>query len=457
MSTVLQIFKKCSSRLYSKMGRNVPGLRYEIWALILEMAIYPNFIRTEDPLQIEAGFACTIYRYLCSQRTVQISAVIAGNRLQLVCKTWKEIVDTIRSHDKGVVDHFYIDGDGSLPIDTRQHSRLNVNCRIEHTSCIHVHWTHPVPIVSMRFNVGHFRDGASAKSLSHLVSFPEQVKTLELELRNFQPAKEVFTDLQTTTSQLTTLCLTLMGVNLAPKILTVSTLVTLSLSIPKGNNPEFLREFYWNLPSLRNLSLSKKHHREKNYISNHPEYMPPSTNRLFIALLRDHFSQLESLLISPMTWHTHSKESTLFWALMPKLQVLATNFNFQKPSEQRKTPQEIKLSITRLESVRHLIHFSEYTIKIGAGSIEARLCDYIPACNQLQEITLVDAPDNLKMHLRGLVSPKAPQMVKELIKLCDERRIQVWEQSRIQHWGQDLDSFWGRQSLCSLNLIKIYM
>ncbi|CAG8634446.1 6741_t:CDS:1 [Acaulospora colombiana] len=421
MFKILRAFQSRYLKARHEKRRSLPTLPYEIWLMILKMALSSNIIVEMDfePLQIEAGFAFISNQALSSQQGAQKLALDIRKILRLVCRSWNQAVDSIKLNERWVVDHKYDDGEDSLPIDTRQCARLNVQCLVyPNSSLIRIHWTHPVPTVSLRIFAKAFVTSAYAMSLRDIVSFPEDIKALELHLGALKAEKVILTDLQTMSPRLTTLCLTLSRVELLQMPLEIPTLVTLFLSIPYYDSRDCSPTPRWTFPALRNLSLFRD-------VDEGLTLMMQDTNPSFAALLKDHFSQIESLLIHPMTRQIFYEDSSLCWIHMPKLRVLAVNtalIDFQYFGEP--LPKS-NLHILKSESVREIIQF--HVDVIENEKIVTGLSKYILACNQLEGITLVDASDEL---IRELKRGTRTKEVKKLMHLCNNWRINLWEQHK---------------------------
>jgi hypothetical protein len=430
MIRVFQAFKNILPLFKSGKGQNLPSLPYEIWIIIFEMVIYSNIMvqMVFEPLQIEAGFACLTNRNLCSQQTAQKTVLDTRKALRMVCCSWKQMIDSIELNDRWVVDHRFTESCDPMPVNTSNSARLNITYLIPPKySYLPLRWTHSIPTVSLRIFTGSSSNLGFATSLRDLMSFPEQIKALDLECEIFDGLKGVLKDLQVVSVQLTTLCLTLWRTDALQISLTIPTLVNLFLSIPiYDDHPPSCQ---WIFPALRNLSL----HENQHY---NPQFILRSTNSFFVEILKNHLQYIESLLVFPMTQQIFRQGSPLCWIRMPKLQVLATNFGWiDIISTFKELALKRELYILKSTSIRHLIQLQMYAVE--PRQVASGLEKYLISCNQLEDITLVDPSDDLTMLLKRGSGSKA---IKNLLKTCDDKRIQIWRQDR--------------ESLCERTLLR---
>ncbi|CAG8634452.1 6742_t:CDS:2 [Acaulospora colombiana] len=217
------------------------------------MALYPDSIVLMEftPVQITTSFAILANSSMWSQRTAQRMARCTKSRLILVCRTWKQAIDMIKMNDKWVVDHTCSNQPGSTSVDTHQSSRLNLNCQVIHPiSQFSIQWKYPVSAVSIRITHITDTDWVRAKSVKDLVSFPEQVRTLCIDLGKVRVYQEVITDIETMFIRLTTLHMILSNNSLLQRSLTIPTLMTLSLLIPRQTTLNSPLGVQWSFPAL---------------------------------------------------------------------------------------------------------------------------------------------------------------------------------------------------------------
>ncbi|PVF92617.1 hypothetical protein CPB86DRAFT_790995 [Serendipita vermifera] len=385
------------------------------------MAIFPNLIveMSFAPLQIETGFATIRNQNLCSQQAAQKLALDMRRNLQLVCRSWKQIIDSIKLEKQCVTDFGYEDGDDSLPVDTDGCLRLNLKCMVySRTSFIRLAWTHPVATVSLRIWSKNITTRARVTSLGDIISFPEHIRALALEFGKLMVEKQVFSDLQTISPPLTTLCITLQSDTPLETPLRIPTLVTLFISIEVCGFEAHPSDLRWIFPALRNLSLIEEDEEYRDIIS-----MSSHTNPFFTALLEDHFSQIKSLLIYPTTRQIHYQDSPLCWVHMPNLRVLAAHFaciDIRYPGEPLPKSNS---PILKSKSLRNLIQC--HMDWVEEEKIVDGLQRYILACSQLEGVTFVGASDEL---LTKLKTGKGSKSVKKFIRLCEDRHIELWGQ-----------------------------
>ncbi|PVF90829.1 hypothetical protein CPB86DRAFT_821044 [Serendipita vermifera] len=145
-----------------------------------------------------------------------------------------------------------------------------------------------------------------------------------------------------------------------------------------------------------------------------------STHPFYIELLKRHKSNLQSLLMDPMTIQVHDQTSSLWWANMPNLQVLAANFCEISPIP-RARPNFLRTSDST--SVRHLIHFDNGGFMSTMGF---ELCRYIRLCARLEGVTLVNRGSAVKW-----MTVDPVEGMTDLRDLCIERGIPMWSQSDV--------------------------
>jgi hypothetical protein len=420
MIRVFRALKNIRPNFKLGKGQNLPNLPYEIWIIIFEMVIYSNImVQMEfEPLQIEAGFACLTNRSLCSKQAAQETALDVRKALRMVCVSWKQMIDSVELNDRWVVEHGCIESNDPTPANTRNCSRLNISYPIfPKSSQLPFRWTHPIPTVSLRISARGPSNLRFATSLLNLLSFPGHIRALDLEFGILEVPKEVLKDLQVVSVQLITLCLTLWKVNILQISLTIPTLVSLFLSIPMyDDHPPSCQ---WVFPALRNLSLYENQHYD-------PQFILRSTNSFFVDLLKNNLQYIESLLIFPMTQQIFRQDSSLCWIRMPRLQVLATNFGWiDIISSFKELTIKREPSILKSTSIRHLIQLQMYAVE--PHQVVSGLKRYLLACNQLEDITLVNPSDELTMSLKRGSDSKA---IKDLLKTRDDKRVQIWKQDR---------------------------
>ncbi|PVF91245.1 hypothetical protein CPB86DRAFT_386709 [Serendipita vermifera] len=217
---------------------------------------------------------------------------------------------------------------------------------------------------------------------------------------------------------LATLSLFLTDTLILHTCLIIPTLVNLSISVPSPGEEGIWEDpsrYQWKLPALRNLSIAQPQDHNSWSI-----YKLTPTHPFYIELLKQHKSNLQSLLMDPMTAQVHDQASPLWWANMPNLQVLATNFCYISPINRGRFnfPR-----ISRSKSVRHFIHFDEGGFSSWMGS---DLCGYIRLCPRLESITLVNRDTAVKSMT---VDPVGGMT--DLRDLCIKRGIPIWSQSDV--------------------------
>jgi hypothetical protein len=348
----------------------------DIWWIILEMFLYPgpNVMEELEPSEIciAAQYFHDPMPYLDSRAVEQRTAVRRKRKLSGVCKIWKEISEKLTTMYRFTSERQYNDREGRFLVKgqsfnseytipeplavahTNQCTRLlvKIHPRDRQKLRINFQYTHPVPNLTLRVFPGTIHKSTYLTSLSDIISFPEQLRVLNLYLEACKTSDHIFRDLQEMSIPLTTLSLFLETSDPLQAPLTIPTLVSLFLSVPSYERTGCVGRplsFGWTLPALLNLSLIERY--------THPTIprlaILPSTHAFFAELLSYHMRNIRSLLIHPMTLQISNQDSPLCWKHMPNLQTLATNFSDGNPVSNYRDSRGGTLP----SPVRHLIHF----------------------------------------------------------------------------------------------------
>jgi hypothetical protein len=445
-------------------------LPYEIWFTILEMAVRPelHLDLIFEPLNIELAYLCLTNRHYGSQYAAQVQLSRNKTKLIGVCQWWNAILDSIQAPKKWIVHdigHF----EQHYPLDTRKTARLNqVYQSTGQTMPNRIRYSHPISTLSLSF-LSTMGKHTTVPPLSDIISFQEELRVLDLQWpATCKASRELLTDIQVMATSLTTLSLTLpcKDTPILQFPLVIPTLVSLFVSVPRCDGswnkqlPEYNR---WSMPSLRHLSLtgvSCGTHRDEG--KSHP---------FFLQLLETHFDVILALRVHPMIKEVADPESPLYWACMPKLKSLATDFTWKNPSveikiEVKETP--VKKSLSKVgkgyvaaaarglrkargstsrpskdttpppeqppilpvlpmsESVRHLIH-----IAAGFNDIQGIVdpfSRYICACSCLESVSLVDPYNRYREALENKPTRELRvKVLKQLQELCNEQGAKLWD------------------------------
>jgi hypothetical protein len=424
-----------------------PCLPSDIWWIVLEMFLYPgpNVMEELEPSEIHAA---TLYfqdplPYLDSQVVAQRMATRRKRKLRRVCKSWKEMSEKLTTRYRYTPERLYTDREGrflmneqspnpeytiSEPPEVAETSRctrllVKIHPIDRQKLRINFRYTHPVSNLTLRVFPGSIRRSASLTSLSDIISFPEQLKILNLYLEACKIPEHIFKDLQEMPIPLTTLSLFLKASDPLQTPLMIPTLASLFLSVPSYERTvsvEHPMGFGWTLPALRNLSLIERYTQRTI-----PRLaILSSTHAFFAELLAYHMPNIQSLLIHPMTLQVSNPDSPLCWKHMPNLQTLATNFSDGSPASDDGDNPAGTLPNSAPSPVRHLIHFHLWSARLRLIIME--LIKHIRECTRLETVRLV-------LSLNEWSNMAHVQENDELRKLCQERGIIVWWQDNAHH------------------------
>ncbi|PVF92644.1 hypothetical protein CPB86DRAFT_174935 [Serendipita vermifera] len=403
-----------------------PGLPLEVWWAILEISL------CSSPAALEYFAPCEILlahdyflRNWDTQSVAQSHAVTLKRNLRQVCKSWRHIVDNIDIDYHQIQVYKYTNGRGQyatneqpITMNTRLYTMLTFETvtSLVHLIPVKYRYTHPISAMKMQTIPSVYHNAfANIESLSDIVSFPGQLKVLNLYMDACKGPMDLLKGIQEISIPLTTLSLLVTRPLLLQTCLTIPTLDSLFASIPSSQRERIWTDpsrYQWSLPNLRNLSLV-----ERDLDGSRPAFGVPSTHPFYVELLKHNMLNLRSLLVFPITIQVYDQSSPLCWTNMPKLQVLATNFSrhvatFRLGAHLSRT--------SKSNSVRHLVQFDRGWLSSEMG---LELCRCIGMCTQLESITIVD---------RGsAVDWMTVRPCKEMVKfrdLCNERGITIWSQ-----------------------------
>ncbi|PVF92614.1 hypothetical protein CPB86DRAFT_877762 [Serendipita vermifera] len=401
-------------------------LPYEIWLTILEMAVRPELLMDLkfEPLDIEIAYLCLKNQYYCSQYAAQMLVSRNKRKLRGVCQLWNAMLDSIEIPKKWIM-HDFGHYERTSPLDTSKTARLNQEYQpTGKTMASQIRFSHPVSTLTLSFLPLRSKT-TEIPPLSDIVSFQDQLRVLDIQWHALcRASRELLTDIQVMAISLTTLGLTIPCNNarILRFHLQIPTLVSLFVTLPrcstpwKGPWPEYDR---WYMPSLRNLSLTG------GLCDTHS--LAPRSYPFFLRLLETHFDIIRALRIHPMIKEVYDQGSPVYWARMPDLRSLATDFTW-KESSVGPGVESTEFPVVKSSSVRHLIH-------IAAGfnhfrDVVAPIGPYILACNQLQSVSLVDPYKRYQemMTEGGSLGQPWIEAMKGLQELCDENRVKLCDQ-----------------------------
>ncbi|PVF92639.1 hypothetical protein CPB86DRAFT_819462 [Serendipita vermifera] len=440
-----KLFQSVQSRFLTKKSapsvdvqRTPLGLPVEIWLFIFELVLYPGpvMMANPEPCEIYTAFEYFNYPSKEAQRNVIHKRLVQRRkgRLRQVCKMWKEMVDGIETDYRSTLERkntrtqsIYLDSRslfGKLiktitgeyeNLEVEIHPTFEANWRIE------IPYTNPVS--SFTLNILKEEQTVHLETLYDIVSFPRQLVILELYMRACTAAMEVLRDIETMPIPLTTLSLFLEKPEVLNTCITVPSLVDLYLSVPTHDEKSWSWRdpwnFRWILPAVRNLSLLERQAEHQTTILSY-------THPFFSELLNNHLLNIHSLLIYPITMQIIGQDSPLGWQRMPNLQVLATNFDFSNTYSRQTYDIPKNLRIPKSSSVRHLIQFQLWIVDLA--SMSNGLQKFVNACPKLESVTMSNF-----LGLGADGRDKFKEEIVELLKLCDERRVDVWLHDVIRH------------------------
>jgi hypothetical protein len=430
----------------NQVQNTLPSLPIEIWWIIFEMVIFTGLLMLDEFESYEIHTAYEYFldpiRFSSGQCIPRRLAVTRKRKLREVCKAWKQTIDSINLDYRNTLECTHLDRKGLFlvdewppkqglgTVDTSHCKRLILEVYPVYGQGLRIgfRYTHPISALTVRALGGN--RFAHLRSLSDIMSFPDQLKVLDLDLEKCKASMGLLKDLNGIPSvPLTTLSLSLKAPDVLQTSLTVPTLISLFLSIPPYDPEVWLwgdpSNFKWTFPALRNLSLIERHYRRSSL----PSTMLPSTHHFFANLLKIHLSLIRSLLIQPMSAQVSNQDSSLCWKNMPNLQTLATNFSDISISTDSKYHFGRTPRTRKSDSVRHLIQF--HLGSTGSVSMAKELQKYVRACSRLESVTMVDAPG---FDITRWSTMKPEKEIIQLLKLCDERGIKVLAQDYTRQW-----------------------
>jgi hypothetical protein len=310
-------------------------------------------------------------------------AFLNSRPLRAVCLLWRNLADQIYLNTQWVFDDSpnWPDPDQrkrrscpkKLSPGAKKYIRLNRTILVgEGKAPIKIQNSYPISTLSLIIR-GDGSTQAPLQSLLDIISFPDHLSALNIQLDCTQVAEGILTEIQTSLTTLTTLRLCLQA-HLITEPLELPTVVTLFLSLRgTGMLPKHANFVQWRLPSLRNISLTDERWSPDRW---HPN----DTDPFFFALLRGHINLIQSLRIEPITKDISDVNSPICWLKMTKLKALAGNFE-----RARIEPKQI---YGPQSSLRHLIQTTVYISSEYLSSTRAQVKHFMKGCLRLETVTL---------------------------------------------------------------------
>lgn len=383
-----------------------------------------------------------VFEYLSKwspRMNTEIKRVATGRKrsLRQVCKAWKQIIDTISPEYPPIRGHRFLDTEGEFEANHRlpkdeQRPKILETCRYPTILAevtityatdvpIKIEYTHPVSALTLQISrtSDAYNGFAYMESISNILSFPNQLRTLSLDIPACKGSVDLLKDLQKPSISLTTLSLFLEDSHILQTCLSISTLVNLFVSITRSGKWRRSSRFKWTLPALRNLYIIE---RNKDPTDN-TFIVQSSTHPFFIELLRNHSFKLQSLIIHPMTKQISDEDSPLCWKNMPNLKALTTDFSDKSGPTSHHWYSSARNS--HLAESTSVLDLTQFNFDEANSAFVAGLQKCICACPKLKSVTMINVPN---FHGKEFRSTKYRKKIIKLLKLCDERNITVWEQ-----------------------------
>ncbi|PVG01663.1 hypothetical protein CPB86DRAFT_871068 [Serendipita vermifera] len=405
----------------------LPHLPVELWFVIIQMAIRPSLVvdLEFEPFEIEQAHIHIDGTSKTSEEAAQ--RVVSRNKQNLgaVCRSWKELVDSIDTLWAWDVTY----SEGASPItDPYQCPRLNQHHSIPSGSQINSKYTHPVSYLSMdvTFHDYHHHGPIHMTSLKETISFPEHLRVLSLHIEQCRASKDALRDIEVMHIPLTTLGLRTNSVDILQTSLEIPTLVSLFMTIPEHNETSWDNPpsyFRWNFPSLRNFWWDVYRPAAAQYL--------PHGHPLFLEILRNHFESIRSLRINPIASEVANRYSSLCWVKMPNLQALATKFYRLDGSYHNYGVQSDFIVKVKSDSMLSLVVLDDLYVASLQNIVDA-LQNCMDVCTNLQAVYLTgDRPLYSKRPVLELLHPpkttnlQGRGAMRRLQRLCKEKSIQL--------------------------------
>ncbi|PVF94999.1 hypothetical protein CPB86DRAFT_828213 [Serendipita vermifera] len=418
----------------TKIDQEIPPIPYDIWFMIIEMAIRPHMIvdLRFEPAQIEQAFMCLRIPVHGGEDVAQREVRKVGASLRVVCRTWKEIVDFLNQNPKSwVLDLKYNNTNPPL-IDTSLCTRLNVDYYSE-AGNIELRQSYPASILSIHSSTYPERTtGLAIKTIFDIISFPSHLKALHLRFTHSAAAAQLLRELETNPVPLTSLSLFLNPRNntLLQRDLTIPTLETLFLSIPTFRKEQWPEEAdpsdtRWIFPRLLNLSLTEQDVPKWKYALH-------MTHPFLSQLLHTHLHQIQALRAYPMFTELVDGTSPSHWTKIPKLLALSTDFYWLAHPNTLKHGMNDSAH-TRSIPIQHLIQI-DMALR-NPQTIAQGIEIAIRSCTRLETVSLVgppfryqrpeDDPTSVRQQAHGWWETGA---MKQLNQVCKDRHIELLDQ-----------------------------
>ncbi|PVG01662.1 hypothetical protein CPB86DRAFT_823584 [Serendipita vermifera] len=431
MDKILQLLRKKRAEpplIQTEEHRQpLPNFPVEIWRIILQMAIRPSLVIDGEfePFEIEQAHIYLDSTSKTSERAAQEIVSRSIRNLRGVCRSWKELVDSTNTMWAWDVTRREAGSPISNPY---QCTRLNQYHQFPSGSQVNGQYTHPVTTLLIDINFGdyHSQGPIHMTSLKEVISFPEHLRVLNLQLECCRASNNVLRDIEVMHIPLTTLGLCTNSSDILQTSLSIPTLISLFITIPEyveASWNEHPSRFQWNFPSLRNLWWEDQHLARANYLRDgHP---------LFLNIIRNHFKSIESLRMYPFVREVADEDSLLCWTKMPNLQALATIFCQLGLPPHICEPQSNSMTINKSDSVLYLVALDPMTT--SSQQVVDRLQKYIHNCRNLREIYLLGHPPAVfRSSGRGIfrnVYPSSdwwgPEPIRQLRETCQRNSIQI--------------------------------
>ncbi|PVG01660.1 hypothetical protein CPB86DRAFT_781467 [Serendipita vermifera] len=396
----------------------LPNLPVEIWLIVIQMALRPSpVIDAEfEPLEIEQAHEYLDSGGPTSDKAAQGMVSRSKRNMRGVCRSWKELVDDIdTSKDRWSWGMSCFEG--APPItDPCRSPRLNQHHRIHFDQQFSARYTYPVSSLILDIASHHYRcdDPVNTTSLKEMISFPENLRVLNIQFKHFNASVHVLKDIEGMSIPLTTLGLHTTSVIILQTSLKIPTLISLFMKVPEyvsTNWNEHPSRFRWSFPSLRNLWWEDQHPWSSNdFCDGHP---------LFLDIVKDNFNSIRSLRTYPIAREVAEENSSLRWTKMPSLQALATKICRVHRKYHNTETQNQSMGDIRSDSVLYLVVLDKPETR--PRNIADELQKYINICKNLQSVYLSGG----SFHYPFGSSWWYMGEMQKLHNLCKENSIQI--------------------------------
>ncbi|CAG8714290.1 16473_t:CDS:1, partial [Acaulospora colombiana] len=215
----------------------LPSLPVEVWLIILQMALRPSIVVDAEFEPFEIDLVRT-YLDRTSRRSERAAQeIVSRNKraLRAVCRSWKKLVDTIEA--MWAWDVTCCEDAPPVITDPYRCPRLNQYHQLPLGAQINGGYTYPVSTLMMEINFHdyHHLGPIHMTSLKEVVSFPNHLRVLILQLECCKASGDVLRDIEVMRIPLTTLGLRIDSIDIFQTSLEIPTLISLFVMTPEYN------------------------------------------------------------------------------------------------------------------------------------------------------------------------------------------------------------------------------